>query len=127
VSGQLTSQPVPDERAGGEGERIEPTAHPVHTSLVRPIHYLGVERLVISLEVTLCLALVFGLGPGFVTFGICALVVLVMHPTMVWLTARDAMTTEIYMRSRAYADFYAPHAAPRRAARAPRPSIPRAR
>jgi hypothetical protein len=61
------------------------------------------------------------------TFGVCAFVVLVIHPTMAWLTAKDAMVVEIYMRSRAYRDFYAPHAAAERAGIKAQTSIPHPR
>ena len=89
--------------------------------------YLGVERTVIALEATLCLALVCGAGPRLPTFAICAFVVLALHPTMAWLTAKDALLSEIYVRSRGYRDFYAPHASVQRAGRAARPSVPPAR
>jgi type IV secretory pathway TrbD component len=104
------------------------TEHPIHGSLVRQTLYLGVERTVIALEGTLCLAVLFGVGFSFVTAALVALVVLVIHPVMVWVTAKDPQATEIAIRSRAYEDFYAPHAAlgisrGGRSAR-PRPTLP---
>src|SRR5687767_8088957 len=99
-------------------QSVAPAAHAIRQSLVRPMLYLGVERTVIALEATLCLALVCGAGPRLHTFAICAFVVLVLHPTMAWLTAKDPLTLEVYVRSRAYQDFYAPHASARRAGRA---------
>jgi len=103
------------------------TAHPVHPSLVRPVLYLGVERTVIALEGTLCLALLFGVGVHLLTLGLVALVLLVIHPTLVWVTGKDAQATEVYVRSRAYADYYAPHASIHAPARTPRPSVPKSR
>ena len=108
-------------------QSVAPAAHAIRQSLVRPMLYLGVERTVIALEATVCLALVCGAGPQLPTFAICAFVVLVLHPAMAWLTAKDPLTLEIYLRSRAYRDFYAPHASVRRPGRASRPSVPPAR
>jgi type IV secretory pathway TrbD component len=89
--------------------------------------YLGVERTVIALEATICLALVCGAGPRLPTFAVCAFVVLVIHPTMTWLTAKDPLVVEMYLRSRAYRDFYAPHATVHQAGRKSQPSVPPAR
>ena len=104
------------------------TEHPLHESLVRQTLYLGVERTVLGMEGTLCLALLFGVGFALPALALMALVVLVIHPVMVWVTARDPQATEIAVRGRTYADYYAPHAAlhPSGAARAPRPrpSVP---
>lgn len=98
--------------------------HGVHPSLVRPVLYLGVERPVIAFEATLALAVLFGVGVHLITLGLIGVVILVIHPSMVWLTARDAQATEVYIRSRAYADYYAPHGSVGTRGRAPRPSIP---
>ena len=115
-----------DSVSGEHTRRIESaTEHPLHASLVRPLLYMGVERTVIALEATLCLALVLGVGLSVATLSFVATIMLVMHPTMVWLTAKDAMATEIYVRSRAYDDYYAPHAVVRRTALRPRRSIPK--
>jgi type IV secretory pathway TrbD component len=102
--------------------------HVLHVSLVRPVLYFGVERLVIAFEATLIAGLIFSVGPHLLTVLIAAIVVLVLHPTMAWLTTRDPQITEIYMRSRAYADYYAPHVAVASRRRTPRvrASIPRA-
>ena len=106
---------------------VAPAAHAVRQSLVRPMLYLGVERTVIAIEATLCLALVCGAGPHLPTLAICAFVILALHPTMAWLTAKDPLMVEIYMRSRAYRDFYVPHATVQRPGRKARASIPAAR
>jgi type IV secretory pathway TrbD component len=87
----------------------EPTEHALHVSLVRPMLYFGVERPVIAFEGTVMAGLLFSAGPHLVTLLVAALVVLVVHPTMAWLTARDPQITEVYLRSRVYADYYAPH------------------
>lgn len=115
-------------RVARDGTRIASdmaAAHPIRQSLVRPMLYAGVERVVIALEATMCLGLLFGAGPKLPTLGVCAAIVLVLHPTMAWLTAKDSLATEIYVRSRAYRDFYAPQPTARRAGRSPRPSVPR--
>ena len=106
---------------------VAPAAHAIRQSLVRPMLYLGVERTVIALEATLCLALVCGAGPRLPTFLICAFVLLVLHPTMVWLTAKDPIASEVYLRSRAYQDFYSPHPTAACGGRTTRPSVPPAR
>jgi len=99
----------------------------VHPSLVRPVLYLGVERPVIALEATLCAALLFGVGPTALTIACLAVVVVVVHPVAVWLTARDPQAVELYLRSRAYADFYAPLALPHAPMPRPRASVPAVR
>lgn len=102
---------------------------PLHASLVRPMLYFGVERQVIAVEATLVAALLFGVGPHLATLVVAAVVLLAVHPAMVWLTARDPQATEVFLRSRGYADYYAPHAAVSARARSPRvrPSVPRIR
>ena len=100
--------------------------HHVHGALVRPLLYLGVERLVIALETTLCLALILGVGLALATFAVVGIIVALVHPVMVWLTTKDPLTTEVYLRSRSYADFYAPHASVNGSTPRPRPSIPSA-
>ena len=102
------------------------TTRPIHASLVRPELTLGVERHVAGVEATLCFALLCSRGIGLGTLGIVALVVAVIHPVMVWLTAKDPQATQVFARSRRYADFYATHSA-EAIVRAPRPSIPRVR
>lgn len=99
----------------------------VHPSLVRPVLYLGVERPVIAIEATLCATLVLGVGPSMLSLACLAAVVMVMHPVAVWITSRDALAVELYLRSRAYADYYAPLAAAYAAGRRPNASVPRAR
>jgi len=110
--------------AAGALDPVAPAAHAIRQSLVRPMFYLGVERTVIAVEATLCLALICGAGPHLASFVICGFVVIALHPTMAWLTAKDPSVLEIYLRSRAYRDFYAPHAAVRRPGRRAKPSIP---
>ena len=107
-----------------EAEGRARVAHGIHPSLVRPVLYVGVERPVIACEVTLALAVLFGVGLHLITVGLVGVVILVIHPSMVWVTARDAHATEVYIRSRAYADYYAPHGSARTHGRVPRPSIP---
>jgi type IV secretory pathway TrbD component len=99
----------------------------IHPSLVRPELTLGVERQVAGVEATLCFALLFGARLSIATVSLVAIVVVVIHPVMVWLTAKDPEVTQIYARSRQYADFYAPHSTLWRTPRAPRPSLPRVR
>ena len=96
----------------------------VYKSLHRPLTYLGVERTVVAIEGTLCAALLFGIGLSLATLGLIAMVMLIVHPAMVWVTAKDPQATEILLRTRAYADFYTTHAGLRKTGRKPRPSIP---
>ena len=100
--------------------------HPIHPSLVRPILYLGVERHVIGVEGTLCLAVLFGVGLSLVSAGLIALIVLVVHPVMAWATSGDSQASEVYLRSHAYADYYAPHSEIHAAVGSPHPAVPRA-
>lgn len=118
-------------RIAAAGVDTHDNAHIVHGSLVRPTLTLGVERHVAALEFTLCLALVLGIGVHLPTVCFVAVVALLMHPTLVWLTARDPLATQIYVRSRAYADYYAAHGSAHAGLEVrvprPRPSLPRAR
>ena len=123
--GQLDSKGA--SHAAVAPQPVAPAAHAIRQSLVRPILYLGVERTVIAVEATVCLALICGAGPHLPSFAICAFVVLVLHPTMAWLTAKDPLVVEIYMRSRGYRDFYLPHATVQQSGRRPPPSVPSAR
>ncbi len=109
---------TPDVEAGARG------GHRVHPSLVRPVLYMGVERPVIAFEAILALAVLFGVGVHPITLGLIGVVMLVIHPSMVWVTAKDTQATEVYIRSRAYADYYAPHGSAGTRGRPPRPSIP---
>lgn len=109
------------------GVRDDATAHAVYRSLIRPVLTLGVERHVAGLEITLCLALVFGVGLSVATAALVALVLVLMHPALVWVTAREPLVTELYVRSQQYADYYAPHASVHRPVPRPRPSMPRLR
>jgi type IV secretory pathway TrbD component len=114
----------PPTHSGGE----TPTAdYSLHPSLVRPALTLGVERHVAALEATLGLALVVGVGPSLLTIGVTALLIVGIHPAMVWLTARDPQATEVYLRSRRYADYYAPAAVVDAPTPRPAASVPRAR
>lgn len=119
------------ERGRGMGSGTDmtarPTSHPIHPSLIRPRLYLGVERPIVAMEGTIAAALVFGVGLSLVTVGLVLLVWLLLHPVMVWVTSKDAQASEVFLRARAYADFYAPQATLRPAPRRPRPSIPPAR
>lgn len=112
--------------AGMPASEQLPTERPIHPSLVRPTLYLGVERHVIAIEGTLCLAVLFGVGLSVVTAGIIALILLVIHPVLAWSTSRDPQASEIYLRSHAYADYYAPQPGLHEPAAPPRPSVPRA-
>ena len=60
--------------AAGALDPVAPAAHAIRQSLVRPMLYLGVERTVIAVEATLCLALICGAGPHLPSFAICAFV-----------------------------------------------------
>ncbi len=109
---------IPDLEGGVRGGRR------VHPSLTRPVLYMGVERPVIAFEATLALAVLFGVGVHLITLGLIGVVILVIHPSMVWVTAKDTQATEVYIRSRGYADYYAPHGSAQTRGRPPRPSIP---
>ena len=111
-----------DRGDGVDGGRAVPDG--VHPALVRPVLHLGVERPVIALEATVCAALLFGVGPNPLTIACIAVLALVVHPVAVWLTARDEQAVELYLRSRSYADFYAPLAAAHVSHPRPRASVP---
>ena len=107
--------------AGGAADRR------VHPSLIRPMLYGGVERPVLVLEATTALGLLFSLGPHLATFGIVAVIVGVLHPAMVWVSARDPLATAVYIRSLGWRAYYPPHASMRVSRGTPphvRPTLP---
>ena len=118
----LVRRAGPDRGEGEDGGHAVPVA--VHPALVRPVLHLGVERPVIALEATVCAALLFGVGPNPLTITCVVVVALVVHPVGVWLTARDEQAVELYLRSRSYADFYAPLATAHASHPRPRASVP---
>lgn len=101
-----------------------PVAHQIHASLTRARLHLGVEPAVIAVKGTLCAALLFGVGLSLATVGLIVVVMLIVHPAMVWVAAKDPQATEIFLPTRAYADFYTTHARLRKTGRKPRPLIP---
>jgi type IV secretory pathway TrbD component len=122
-----TAERVPNGVPASPAAGTLATPMQVHASLVRPQRYLGVERVVLGLEMTLGVAVLTTGGLTLASLSVVALVVFAVHPVMVWVTAKDPHATEVYVRSRRYADFYAPHGAPWEQSPRPRPSVPATR
>lgn len=77
------------------------------------------------LEVTVVVCLGYLMGPSWGTAAVVALVVGVLHPLMVRLSADDDLLPHLVVRTLAQADAYAPLPPAGSAARAPAPSIPK--
>ena len=120
---RAAAAPPPDRREQ-LAVNAEPHEHPIHTSLVRSVLTLGVERHVLALEATLVLALVLGAGVTTLTLVLGAGIAFALHPVLVWVTTRDPLATAVALRSRGYADYYAPQAAVHRSPPRPHPSVP---
>jgi type IV secretory pathway TrbD component len=109
--------------------RSDPTAgltrHRVHQSLVRTPLYAGVEKGFLLFEACTAGFLFFVLGFRLLTFVSAAVWVLVLHPLMAWVCAKDPLLPQLYVRSLGARDYYAAHAL--RGARAvrPKPAFPK--
>ena len=97
----------------------------VHRSLIRTPLYAGVEKGFLLFEISAVGFLFFVAGFSAPTALVALVWVLLIHPAMVWICARDPLLIVLYVRSLSGADFYFPHA--RRGAKMPpvRPSLPR--
>ena len=107
----------------GRGGRL--TRNRVHQSLVRTPLYAGVEKGFLLFEVSTVGFLFFVVGFRLVTFVAAAVWVLVLHPVMAWVSARDPLMPALYIRSLTAKDYYAPQASNRRKPISPKPSIPK--
>ncbi len=97
------------------------TRHRVHQSLVRTPLYAGVEKGFLLFEGCTAGFLFFVLGFRLVTFVSAAIWLLVLHPLMAWVCAKDPILPQLYVRSLTARDYYTAHAV--RAARAIRPKL----
>ena len=97
----------------------------VHRSLVRTPLYAGVEKGFLLFEVCTVGFLFFVAGFSAAAALVALVWVLLLHPAMVWVHARDPLLVVLYVRSLSGEDFYLPHA--KRGAKTPavRPSLPR--
>jgi type IV secretory pathway TrbD component len=87
--------------------------HVIHSSLWRPALLMGVEPAVAVLEGTTALALIFVVGLHVVTLGLAVFYLTVVHSVMAWVAKQDALMSQLYIRSLAARDYYAPHASVR--------------
>ena len=101
------------------------TRRRVHQSLIRTPLYVGVDKGFLLVEGCTIGFLFFVVGFHFATVIAAAAWVLVLHPLMVWVNAKDPLLAALYVRSLAAKDYYAPHAAHRRKSAPPKPSIPK--
>jgi type IV secretory pathway TrbD component len=108
-----------------EGRSGRLTRNRVHQSLVRTPLYAGVEKGFLLFEVSTVGFLFFVVGFRLVTFVDAAVWVLVLHPLMAWVSARDPLLPALYIRSLTAKDYYAPNAAHRRKPTSPKPSVPK--
>lgn len=90
---------------GLEGSRAE--VHVIHSSLVRPMLFAGVEPAVAVLEVTAVFGLLFVVGVHAVTVLLALLYVTVVHSVMAWIARQEPQATILYVRSLGTRDFYA--------------------
>jgi len=89
--------------------------------------FAGVEYPIAILEGTLVVALLVGVGLHLATIALAGIVLVLIHPVMAHLTAQDPHVTQIYLRSLALADYYAPSVSVQSRHAAIRPSVPRLR
>lgn len=100
----------------------------VHQSLIRTPLYAGVDKGFLIFELTTIGFLFFVVGFHLATFLVAALWAAVVHPLMVWISAKDPLLAILYVRSLSAEDYYAA-ASPCRAKSPGRvkPSIPSSR
>lgn len=97
----------------------------VHQSLIRTPLYGGVDKGFLLVEACTVGFLFFVVGFHLATVFAAAVWVLVLHPLMVWVNAKDPLLATLYIRSLRARDYYAPHASHGGKAPAVRPSIPK--
>ena len=98
----------------------------IHQSLLRPPFFLGVPFDVLVAEVAFLLGLFVAFGASKVIVVYAVLTLLVAHPALARLTARDPLVLRILAASLGYARFYPGRGTlvPVEGSR-PRPSLPR--
>ena len=100
----------------------------VYQSLIKTPLYAGVDKGFLIFELTTIGFLFFVVGFHLVTLLVAVVWAAVIHPLMVWISAKDPLLAILYVRSLSAEDYYAP--TPQRSAKPPRrvkPSIPGAR
>lgn len=97
----------------------------VHQSLIRTPLYGGVDKGFLLVEACTVGFLFFAVGFHLATFFAAAVWVLVLHPLMVWVNAKDPLLAALYVRSLGGKDYYAPHASHAGRAPAAKASIPK--
>lgn len=97
----------------------------VHQSLIRTPLYAGVDKGFLLVEACTVGFLFFAVGFHLATVFAAGVWVLVLHPLMVWVNAKDPLLAALYVRSLWGRDYYAPHASHRGRAPAAKPSIPK--
>jgi len=102
-------------------------AHVVHASLWRPILFGGAEPGFVIAEVATVLALLFVVGLHLATAALAIAYATVVHAAAVWVTAKDAAMSQIYLRSLTIRDYYAPIARASARPAVVHPLVPRTR
>lgn len=99
--------------------------HPVHAALYKPVLFMGLPRPILLAEGTMVLSVSFVLGGQWVTLVFVAVVLLVVHPLLVYASRNDPEMIWIFIRALFNEDYYEaqPHVdAPRLPVR---PSVPK--
>ncbi len=97
----------------------------VHQSLIRVPLYAGVDKGFLLVEACTVGFLFFAVGIQLATVLAAGVWVLVLHPLMVWINAKDPLLAVLYVRSLWGKDYYAPHASHGGRAPAAKLSIPK--
>ena len=101
-----------------------PRQHKVHQSLIRTPLYAGVEKGFLLFEVCTVGFLFFVIGFHAIAIAVALVWVLLVHPTMAWICAKDPLLAMLYVRSLSGKDFYTPHASVRGTPLKAKPAIP---
>jgi type IV secretory pathway TrbD component len=102
-------------------------SHVVHASLWRPILFGGAEPGFVIVEIATVLALLFVIGVHVATVALALVYATVIHGAAVWVTAKDAAMSQIYLRSLTVHDYYMPIARASAPSAVVHPLVPRAR
>jgi type IV secretion system protein TrbD len=79
---------------------------PIHPALIRPILFAGADRRLVMVNVTLILALIFGVGIHTVTVIAALFLCVVGQGIFMHLAKTDAYFVDIYLHHLRYRDFY---------------------
>lgn len=90
---------------------IEIIPCPIHPSLTRPILLAGADRILVLLNVTCIVMLIFGVGLHWITVIASLFLALVGHAVLIRVAKYDADFSKVYLRHLRFKTFYSAQSA----------------